>query len=66
MDQYIDANLRRVYAQTLDEPLPDRLEQLLEQLHQLDARPAHEREGRGARLEHGPERGGAGNSRDTR
>lgn len=32
MQQQIDDNLRRVYSDTVEEPLPDRFTQLLEQL----------------------------------
>lgn len=32
MEQQIDENLRRVYSDTANEPLPDRFTQLLEQL----------------------------------
>jgi len=31
--RHIDENLRRIYDETLNEPIPDRLTQLLEQLH---------------------------------
>lgn len=34
MDQQIDANLRRVYSETLNEPLPDRFTELLNQLRE--------------------------------
>jgi hypothetical protein len=34
LDQQIDANLRRVYSETLKQPIPDRFTQLLEELRQ--------------------------------
>ena len=36
MDQQIDENLRRVYSDTADEPLPDRFTQLLDQLRKQE------------------------------
>ncbi|MEQ9259459.1 MAG: NepR family anti-sigma factor [Roseovarius sp.] len=37
MQQQIDDNLRRVYSDTVDEPLPDRFTQLLDQLRAQDS-----------------------------
>lgn len=37
MDQQIDDNLRRVYAEAAQEAVPERLTQLLEQLRRQDA-----------------------------
>lgn len=37
--RHIDENLRRVYDATLNEPVPDKLTQLLEQLRQKVALP---------------------------
>lgn len=36
-ERVIDENLRRVFEQTLDEGIPDRFKNLLEQLRQQDA-----------------------------
>jgi Anti-sigma factor NepR len=36
----IDENLRRIYAETLNEQIPDKLTQLLDQLRQKSANPA--------------------------
>lgn len=36
MDQQIDENLRRVYSDAANEPLPDRFTQLLEQLREQE------------------------------
>ncbi|MEO3415099.1 NepR family anti-sigma factor [Roseovarius sp. CAU 1744] len=36
VDQQIDENLRRVYAEAAEEPVPDRFTQLLEQLRQQE------------------------------
>lgn len=36
MDQQIDENLRRVYADAANEPVPDRFTRLLEQLRQQE------------------------------
>ena len=36
LEQQIDENLRRVYSDTANEPLPDRFTQLLEQLRQKE------------------------------
>lgn len=37
LQQQIDDNLRRVYSDTVDEPLPDRFTQLLDQLRAQDS-----------------------------
>lgn len=37
--RHIDENLRRIYDETLNEQIPDRLTQLLEQLRQKAASP---------------------------
>lgn len=34
MDQQIDENLRRVYSEALNQPLPERFTQLLDQLRE--------------------------------
>lgn len=36
MDQQIDENLRRVYSEAAEEPVPDRFKQLLEQLREQE------------------------------
>lgn len=36
MEQQIDENLRRVYSDTANEPLPDRFTKLLDQLRQKE------------------------------
>jgi hemerythrin-like domain-containing protein len=36
LDQQIDENLRRVYSDTANEPLPDRFTQLLDQLREQE------------------------------
>ena len=36
VDQQIDENLRRVYAEAAEEPVPDRFRQLLDQLRQQE------------------------------
>lgn len=36
VDQQIDENLRRVYAEAAQEPVPDRFTQLLDQLRQQE------------------------------
>lgn len=36
LDRQIDDNIRRVYAEMADEPLPDRFSQLLDQLRQQE------------------------------
>ena len=36
MEQQIDDNLRRVYSDTVNEPLPERFTQLLDQLRQQE------------------------------
>jgi len=36
LDQQIDENLRRVYSDAANEPLPDRFTQLLEQLREQE------------------------------
>ncbi|WP_299845923.1 NepR family anti-sigma factor [uncultured Roseovarius sp.] len=36
MDQQIDENLRRVYTEAANEPVPDRFTQLLDQLRQQE------------------------------
>ncbi|WP_371931394.1 NepR family anti-sigma factor [Roseovarius sp. MMSF_3359] len=36
MDQQIDENLRRVYSEAANEPVPDRFTQLLDQLRQQE------------------------------
>lgn len=36
LDQQIDENLRRVYSDTANEPLPDRFTQLLDQLRKQE------------------------------
>ncbi len=36
VDQQIDENLRRVYSEAAQEPVPDRFTQLLEQLRQQE------------------------------
>lgn len=36
MDQQIDENLRRVYSEAAEEPVPDRFTQLLDQLRQQE------------------------------
>ncbi|MES2913527.1 MAG: NepR family anti-sigma factor [Pseudomonadota bacterium] len=38
--RHIDENLRRIYNETLNEQIPDKLTQLLEQLRQKAGRPA--------------------------
>lgn len=38
LDEQIEANLKRVYQKTLEEEIPDRFRDLLEQLKQQDAR----------------------------
>ena len=34
MDEQIDANLRRVYRETLNQPVPDRFQKLIDQLRE--------------------------------
>lgn len=36
VDQQIDENLRRVYSEAAEEPVPDRFKQLLEQLREQE------------------------------
>lgn len=36
VDQQIDENLRRVYSEAAEEPVPDRFTQLLDQLRQQE------------------------------
>lgn len=42
--RHIDENLRRIYAETLNEPVPDKLKQLLEQLRQKAAQQGAEQD----------------------
>ncbi|MEV8467198.1 NepR family anti-sigma factor [Fluviibacterium sp. DFM31] len=37
LDKQIDDNLRRVYSDAVNEPLPDRFAQLLQQLREAEA-----------------------------
>lgn len=39
VERQIDENLRRIYAVTLTEEIPDRLQELLKQLREKDAAP---------------------------
>ena len=39
VQRQIDENLRRIYAATLTEEIPDRLQELLKQLREKDASP---------------------------
>lgn len=46
MNQQIDENLRRVYSDAANEPVPDRFAQLLEQLRQKEEAEASGEDGK--------------------